>query len=260
MQTAAELYQQSPFLQLLVYGPTGSGKTTWAARAPRPLFLLTERQGLASIVAANPDAQVALVKDGAHFAVLLQTLKRGAPVELDGQPAFQIGETIFQTLVVDSITDMQQRRKDQISGGGVMSLKKWGRLRDKTREALHDLRSLPCNFIGLALAKELHQEEGEGRTIPMLQGGIVHAIGQFFSGVAYARRSKIKDGPLQYALEFQLPSRWETKKIPGPYAPNRIVCSLEPGKSTLGSLAKLCNPDMNVPMAQDDGPEHVITQ
>lgn len=53
--------------KFLIFGKTGTGKTTWAAKAPKPLFMLAENQGAASIASSNPDALIINVKDWNDF-------------------------------------------------------------------------------------------------------------------------------------------------------------------------------------------------
>jgi len=59
---ASDTFQRRPVLKVAILGASGAGKTEWAARSPRPLILLTEPQGLASITNANPDALVVIIE------------------------------------------------------------------------------------------------------------------------------------------------------------------------------------------------------
>lgn len=58
-------------LKVLIYGDSGTGKTTWGALCPEPMILLTEPQGRQAIAAANPEAEIVFVRDYEHFYALL---------------------------------------------------------------------------------------------------------------------------------------------------------------------------------------------
>ena len=143
---AQESYKRQPHLKIAIVGASGAGKTEWAARSPRPLIVLTEPQGLASIQTANPQAIVVVVESWEDFRKVFDAVKLAQPTEIDGQPASRVtieGETFnFQTLVVDSFTDLQRLainklagvesgtrdRLDFDSGAVNLSIEKWGQL------------------------------------------------------------------------------------------------------------------------------------
>lgn len=263
---ASELYSEDPTLKVLVYGDSGTGKTTWGARSPRPLVLMTERQGLPSIATVNPDADVEAVKDWTHARRMLDHIKTGAVVETaDGQPAFQIegkaGPVVFQTLVLDSLTDLHDRLATH---HGVHSdttrdpRKAWGKVQRDLRVFMHDVRSLPVNVVALALSHQVGGDDGsERRVLPSLYGKAAESIGQYFNAVGYSHKRKTG-----HTIGFSLPSTWVTKSPPTmELFPSLIHQSMDdPGMTTLGSILSYLNPDTPVAMAEGDSRSVVESQ
>lgn len=105
----SDLYKARPYKSIIAFGDSGTGKTSWAAKAPLPLFLLLEMQALGPINLVRPDAQVIPVKDLSELGRVWQQALLSEPVTLDnGQRASKLRyggeEYIFQTLILDSFS------------------------------------------------------------------------------------------------------------------------------------------------------------
>ena len=85
----------------VITGETGSGKSHLIATAKRPLILLTEANGFASIAASNPDALVIPCYNLNDFDEALKAVKNG---EIKN----------FDTLIIDSLTEFQRMIKERI--------------------------------------------------------------------------------------------------------------------------------------------------
>jgi hypothetical protein len=265
--SAAEAYSASPFLKVLLTGPSGAGKSTWSARSPRPLILLTEAQGLASIRAANPAAQVVLVESWDEFASAMSAIKRGTRVSVDGgEAALRLDDpagTVVQTLVLDSLTDVCRLLVDKMAGDGAaerldrpdegladVSIQQWGRVKDTLLYLLRVLRELPCNVVALAIAHE-ELDANQRRTIkPSVQPkSLGDAVGQFFSASGY-----IRIGMTGHEIVWQMPGA-PTKRAPG--WPTRVTLSADnPADCSFGSLALLSNPANETPRSDGDNAEY----
>ena len=207
---AADGVSETPMLKVALYGFTGSGKTTWSARAPMPLFILTERQGLDSVRAANPSATVLMVESWKDFRQAwgyVKNAKRIVLSEKSGDKAGQvaamtkIGTTniAFQTLVVDSLTDLQTMLLGELGGvkgdkalqlnaKSKMSRDKWGRVAEILQSILRDQRSIPASTVFIMLASDKYDQDDLRRVEPMLAGKTKHEVGAYFNavGLAYA--------------------------------------------------------------------------
>lgn len=253
---AIDLFRENPFIRVLVYGDSGTGKTTWGALSPRPLMLITEPQGVPSAMVANPDAEVVYVDGHRKFEQVLQALQAGGPTVLDdGQHAYQadvpgVGEVTFQTLVVDSITDVHQKILDANTRGEESN---WMRTQATLKLRLDDLRRLRCNLICTALADHKLDDQSRRKTLPMLYGRAATQSGQWFSGVGYAHKIDV-DGEIRHFIEWRASSRLITKPAPG--WPDRNEFSPRQGRlGTLGSLAMYAYEDIvgvALPRAEGD--------
>jgi len=255
---ANKLIEVRPFQDVLVYGSPGTGKTTWAARAPRPFVILTEAHGLSAIATVNPHADVHLVDNYKGVLDAIKAMQRGRPCEIEGQPAFQFtldGETIVcQSVVLDSLTDVQELLKMHVGRGGSaenLTLQDWGKVYTAIQGLLHELRRLPVNFICLALATSTEDDQSVREYKPVLQGKAQALLGQWFSVVGYSQRRAGDKGNVEYLINWQLPGNHITKKPPSwpDFVVNRIN---KPGSVTLGSLLLATFPGMAVPHNPDD--------
>lgn len=249
---ASELLQAEPWLKVLVYGDSGTGKTSWAARSPMPIILATERQAIPSIAVAAPDAEVFLINNYESMERIMDALSKGASVKLDnGQMAFRFcdrsgTEYTCQTIVIDSLSDMHTRIAEHVKVDEVEKLvmKRWGEAQKLLASLLQRLRSLPVNVVCICLQSTLGGSEGEARrTIPDLYGKMAEKVGQYFSAVGFAHK---RSGAFQYGIAFNAGSGFVTKRPPTTTDfPDVVMQDLRtPGKTTLGSILLSINAGM----------------
>lgn len=252
IRTARESYTANPFLKVSVYGGSGAGKTAWACRSPRPLVVLSEQQAMATIADAAPDALVVPVETFDEFRDVFNTLKQAPKIEVDGQPALDVQGHAVQTLVVDSFTDLQRMmiadllgldrgERDHLdlkSAAPNLSIAQWGRVMDTCTQVWRDQRALACSTVFICLADTQLDSESRRMTVPMLSGKrLPFQMGQFFNaqGVALVQRDAAT-GHSKHAIRWVADSlRYQAKPAPG--WPSVTTNTMEPGKTTLGSLA-----------------------
>ena len=245
-----DVFDQRPFLKVLVYGQTGAGKTWWAARTPRPLYIAKEPQGVATFRLVRDDGWCAVVESWQEFGQLLTSAKFASPdVAEDGTPCLSMeveGTPIkFQTIIVDSFTAVQQlmiRRmspvsaKDSLNLGNTqgLTLKQWGRLINVCNEIMTDLRALPCNVVVTCLSQE-SSDDDRIRVVPSLAGkSLPTTLGQYFNAVGYATRDKAG----RNVIVWKGDSRFVTKPA-SPAWPDVM-----PNDISLGSLLAFSYPDV----------------
>lgn len=216
---------------ILIFGPSGNGKTHSATVGGRPFVLLMERNGIPTIRRANPNAGILLVgfdKEGKPLP-----REDGLPI-VDGKPdpgasiaqvrnivrAAMNGELRaagYDRLVVDSLTELQRlfidvlkaeavKKKEADSSvertvandeDGEMSLKMWGVLGDRMQSFLRSIRALPIPVICTALVEDL-KDNSPSSVRPLFKGKTTAVqIAQFFSAVGFvARRNQEAAGDL----------------------------------------------------------------
>lgn len=239
-------------LSVLLYGATGSGKTTWAARTPRPLVLLTESQGIASIRLANPDAEILVIDKWSEFRDIWMLIMISGATSIGNAikiewPDGDTGE--YDTIVLDSLTDLQALQHAEmldlnsteqldVHKGTALTLPQWGRSSDILAALLRQQRSLPCNVVVLAMMEERYDTLSDGREmrrcIPLMRGKqLVPIIGGFFSAVGYLTRNSTGEPVVCWKND----PRFSSKPAPGEW-PDVSPASLNPGVGTLGTLMR----------------------
>lgn len=200
----SDLYKSRPYKSIIAFGDSGTGKTSWAAKAPMPLFLLLEMQALGPINLVRPDAQVIPVKDLNELGKVWQQALCSEAITLDnGQRASKLRyggeEYIYQTLILDTLSKYNTWLVDSVTGKKVSEAERLlalempitqSRWLDVIR-AMHrfcsDSTKVPANVIFLAHA--MTEKDGD-RIVPDTQphsvgAGLLrhfNAAGYFFPG------------------------------------------------------------------------------
>lgn len=244
--TSSELWGVRPFIKAMLYGPSGAGKTTWASLAPRPLVILREEQGLATIIHQRPDAQVVVVESWEDFIEAFTAVKMaGVGTSKTGQPycTADIGGRSFrfQTVIVDSFTDIQKLMmahirgvevQDALDDDGNITLQEWGRIINVCDHILRDQRAIPCNTVFIFLANLMQDDRGRFLMVPSVSGKrLPMEMGQYFNGVGYATKTEAAEHVILWGSD----DRFVTKTPPG--WPRRI-----PNTVSLGSLMLATQP------------------
>lgn len=159
----------------LIYGNSGAGKTTLGVTAPKPLFLLAERQGYQSVRAAAqrlgvpipPTFYVSDVRQLIAASAILRDAKDPTPIKTLAAklyPGTKLPPLPYdkpETIVLDSVTEFFQLVSDGIDA--ITGVKKgrdglptkperyWGVLSDQCWKMIRDFRDLPYHVLFLAL-------------------------------------------------------------------------------------------------------------
>ena len=168
-------------LKALIFGASGSGKTAFGVTAPRPLILLSERQGMATIEKRVKELDVPM-----PHVVMMETIRdyAAAVKALHGDQSKPFkwvsheGETVLEmekwpeTVVIDSITDACELVRDSVvaasppkkgeDGLEVFSQRHWAALRQRSEKVIRWFRDVPLNVIFLALLTERIDESSDG--------------------------------------------------------------------------------------------------
>ncbi|MGH7178685.1 MAG: AAA family ATPase [Tepidisphaeraceae bacterium] len=188
----------------LTYGDSRTGKTTWAASFPRPLFLSDVTEGGWDSIANMDDDQLfepgvkPLVWGIEEMADMTIARERALPLIAAGR---------IQTIVVDSLSFysdlylnflvMQQSKKDMRAA--------YGDLGNHLRDLRVKMHSLNVNVVWLCLARHPDDDVPTGRPmIPGQQGD------KFMAGVHYIFHSRVdqqKQGQVLLPPVFEMRTR-----------------------------------------------------
>lgn len=193
----SEMDDQDIKLKLLLYGDSGTGKTWTASTAPNPVFLLTEPNGLPTIRVSSPGAVVIQADEG-HGG--METVRNFLRAAKDGTLQRETGA---QTVVLDSLNELQRMLRDEITASKVVSqngdakwtLKDWGTLTDRMRGLVRAFRDLPVHVVAITHADSQIEESSGDRIIkPQFQGrAMPNEIAGYFSAVGLMFRERALD-------------------------------------------------------------------
>ena len=190
--------------KILIFSNSGVGKTWLSATAPKPLIILTEANGAVSAGHSNPEADIVIIKNMNDLREVMLMAKVG---ELDN----------YQTLVFDSLTEIQRLFKDEIQGdSNQFQLQQWSTLTYKMTNFIRMIRQLPFHIVCTCLSDRQTDENGTVTLhLPQFQGKkTAGEIMQYFSAVGYYFTSyeTIDDQQvLTRKLMFEGSERWAVK-------------------------------------------------
>jgi hypothetical protein len=169
----------------LVYGDSRSGKTTWAATFPRPLFLSDVTEGGWDSIANMDDEQ--LFEPGVKPIVWgIEQMADMAVARGKAVPLIASGR--IQTIVVDSLTFYTDLYLNFLIG---MQTKKdmraaYGDLGNHLRDLRVQTHALPVNVVWLCLTK--HPDDDNPIGGPMIPG---QQASKFMAGCHYVFHSRV---------------------------------------------------------------------
>ena len=195
------LQKANVWVKLMIYAESGVGKTWAAVKARKPLVLLTEKNGYASAAHSNPDALILECNTPSELRNIIMDIRDHESKYLVGKD--ENGNELkaeFDTLVIDSLTEIQRLFKEEImknNGRELFSQQDWGKLADTMRKLIRSIRDSDCHVVCTALQDSFIEEATGTRHVkPMFEGRKTQSeILQFFSGCGYlVKRNTQEDG------------------------------------------------------------------
>jgi len=178
-------------LTLVVHGESGVGKSYFADTSPGPRLVFDVEGGVrftpSKKIAWDPRDQLPELPEGVDTVVVtvtdLDTIQRG----------FQwltMGNHPFKSVVVDSLTEVQKRAIDAISGGDQMKLQDYGALLRKIESlvrAFRDLTLHQTNPVQCVVFVCGSAEKGQDHAVvrPALVGRMAESLGYYVDVMGY---------------------------------------------------------------------------
>jgi hypothetical protein len=161
-------------LTILVHGESKTGKSTLAVTAPYPRLMIDVEGGhrFLNIVPKywDPSREEPPVADGTWDTCVVPTTS--FEQALRAYQWLQSGKHQFASVIVDSISELQVKSIEQISGRNQMQMQQWGELLRVTTGLMRDLRDLtmhPTNPLKAVVLTAMTSAK-QGMKRPYLQG------------------------------------------------------------------------------------------
>lgn len=173
---------------IVLFGPSGAGKTKLSASAPKPHFMDSNK----GVLTLHGIKQLAHVRgnDVNSMKDLDILFKHFAGVK---KPNFS---KLFETSVLDHFDDIQAIIMEQLGEKGaqkddrrdpdVLEMRDWGIMGNKLKRYLRKYKRLPITRILICGEKE----GPDGRLVPSLMGQLGHSLPYFADHVMYLRVGK----------------------------------------------------------------------
>lgn len=193
-------------VKMLVYGPSGAGKTTLAGTAPAPVILSVEN-GLLSL--RGHDIPFVIIRDRQDLEEVYHMLHDGADALIDRK-----------TVILDSISEIAEvvlgEEKDRTADGR----KAYGETGDYMGEMVRQFRDLPGRHVLMtAQLEQVQDDTGALLFGPSMPGKKMGArLPYFFDEVFAMQVVKDKDGNLGRWLLTQPNGAWTAKDRSGALA------------------------------------------
>lgn len=201
----APVSEHPPYLNMLIYGEPGAGKTVLAGSADAvpemsPVLVVDAEGGAYSLRAFYPKVDVVRVTSIADLANLLESLKAGSE---------------YKTVILDSLTEIQKMvmsvimqqvvAEDSDRDPDIPSIREWGKNSEQVRKIVRRFRDLPMNVIFTALLdSDKDPKTNKIKHYPSLPGKLKREIPGFVDivGFLYSREVQL-DGdeePVEHRL------------------------------------------------------------
>lgn len=193
--------EQTFFLNILIYGDSGVGKTTLAGSASMvpemaPVLLLNLEGGTLSLKERYPDVKVVNVKNVKHLQSVYDDLLKG--------------KHGYRTVVLDSLSETQKTSmatimrelvlKEPDRDPDVPGIREWGKSSEQIRRLVRGYRDLPMHCVFIAHAKVDQEDSGKKVTKPSLPGQLANEVGGFVDEVFYYYIKRVDNQPTRMLL------------------------------------------------------------
>lgn len=189
--------QKGRALSILVHADTKVGKSTFANTAPAPRLLLDAEAAYRFLpgekVFWDPISQAPPVYDGTWetCVVILRTYHH----LVRAYEWLNSGQHPFVSVIIDSISEVQTKCKDDLAADGRMSIQLWGDLLTQMERLIRGFRDLtehPTNPLQAVVITAMTQQK-DGKYRPYVQGQLQVKMPYFLDLIMYMYAETVQD-------------------------------------------------------------------
>ena len=194
-------------ISVAVHGPWGAGKSWFGDTAPGPRLILDAEGGTldtpSNKIEWDPHNDIPKVGEDDTVHVLVRGWN---DIELV-RAVLMTGKHPIDSIVVDSLTEIQKRLKDRLSGGPevIFDQQAWGKLLNHMEQFVRELRDHTwadaIHPINMVVVTGTDDERVPMK--PMFQGGLRKSYAGFFDVVGYITPERDTDGNKAWHMQIE---------------------------------------------------------
>lgn len=187
-----------PYLNLLVYGEPGAGKTYLAGTA-------LDNKATAPVLFLDVEGGAVTLRKRKNLDVIqIRTMDQ---IKQVNDEIFKQGaNTYYKTIIIDSLTELQKldmrtvQKSEKLKGGDkvdedVPSQRAWGKSGERMRRTISAYKDLPCHVIATCLVgTEYDEANGTTSFYPSLPGKLRGDVPGYFDVVGFLKAESKKVG------------------------------------------------------------------
>jgi hypothetical protein len=224
---------QQPALTILIYGASKAGKSSLAATVPAPRLILDVESSTRFLPVLDVEWDPAGPPPAAskHWDTAIVSVRDWATAKA-AYSWLHSGKHPFKSVVVDSVSELQQRYVEQVAGRGQPTQQMWGSIFREVCGYLRDLRDLtmhpttPLTAVALtAMAKQV-----DGMFKPWMQGQSLTVLPYLFDVTGYLWTEPSGEGEVRKLLTRRTAQFEAGERVQGKIPPLITIPTHPPGE------------------------------
>ncbi len=186
-------------ISVIVYGPSKGGKSTLGDTTPAPRLVLDAEMGSrftpSRKVKWDPAREKPPEPDGTWETAIVPVHQYGAI--LKAYEWLNSGQHPFKSVVIDSISEVQQRLADDLVGNNPLQLQDWGEMLRKASDLIRKFRDLvthPVKPLDAVLVIAMETERKNGTRCPYVQGQLKTTLPYYVDILGHLSAVPTEDG------------------------------------------------------------------
>lgn len=188
-----------PGLSFLIHGPSKAGKSFLANTAPGPRLILDSEGNTRFLPGKKVEwknvHQPPPAEDGSWETCIVYVRDYGVLSAV--YQWLGAGKHPFRSVVIDSLSETQQRCIDAIAGDEQMKIQQWGELARKVSALVRQYRDLlvhPNNPLDAVIYTAMTKANTDGKWSPYVQGQLATSLPYYVDVVGYLKADINEEG------------------------------------------------------------------